>query len=55
MLPDSESSERSYSTDVLEKQDGHHPEVSRRRVLNKIDIRVVPVLCALYLLAFLDR
>ena len=31
------------------------PEVDESRVVRKIDIRVVPVLCLLYLLAFLDR
>ena len=30
-------------------------QVNERRVLTKIDLRVVPVLCVLYLLAFLDR
>ena len=31
------------------------PNVDERKVIRKIDIRVVPVLCVLYLLAFLDR
>ncbi|KAF9644846.1 MFS general substrate transporter [Thelephora ganbajun] len=31
------------------------PNVDEDKVLRKIDIRVVPVLCLLYLLAFLDR
>ncbi|CAL1702171.1 unnamed protein product [Somion occarium] len=31
------------------------PQVNGRRILRKIDLRVVPVLCVLYLLAFLDR
>ena len=29
--------------------------INERKVMNKIDLRVVPVLCLLYLLAFLDR
>lgn len=31
------------------------PNVDEKKLLRKIDIRVVPVLCVLYLLAFLDR
>ena len=31
------------------------PNIDERKVIRKIDIRVVPVLCVLYLLAFLDR
>ena len=31
------------------------PEVDESKVMRKIDTRVVPVLCLLYLLAFLDR
>ena len=31
------------------------PNVDERKVMRKIDIRVVPVLCVLYLLEFLDR
>ena len=31
------------------------PNVNEAKVMRKIDIRVVPVLCVLYLLAFLDR
>ena len=31
------------------------PGVDERKIVRKIDIRVVPVLCLLYLLAFLDR
>ncbi len=31
------------------------PNIDERKVMRKIDIRVVPVLCVLYLLAFLDR
>lgn len=31
------------------------PTISERRLLAKIDLRLVPVLCILYLLAFLDR
>ncbi|KAK7696636.1 hypothetical protein QCA50_001294 [Cerrena zonata] len=30
-------------------------QISERQILRKIDLRVVPVLCILYLLAFLDR
>ena len=31
------------------------PHINERSVMRKIDLRVVPVLCILYLLAFLDR
>lgn len=31
------------------------PGISERRLLTKIDLRIVPVLSVLYLLAFLDR
>ena len=31
------------------------PNIDEKKVLRKIDFRVVPVLCVLYLLAFLDR
>lgn len=31
------------------------PGISERRLLTKIDLRVIPVLSVLYLLAFLDR
>ena len=31
------------------------PSVDESKVMRKIDIRVVPVLCLMYLLAFLDR
>lgn len=31
------------------------PEVDERKLMRKIDFRLVPVLCILYLLAFLDR
>ena len=31
------------------------PNVDEAKLLRKIDIRVVPVLCIMYLLAFLDR
>ncbi len=31
------------------------PNIDEAKVLRKIDLRVVPVLCVLYLLAFLDR
>lgn len=30
-------------------------DVNERKLLRKIDLRLVPVLCILYLLAFLDR
>ena len=32
-----------------------YPTVNERKLLRKIDFRLVPVLCILYLLAFLDR
>ena len=31
------------------------PDVNERKIMMKIDLRVIPVLCVLYLLAFLDR
>ena len=31
------------------------PNVDEAKVIRKIDIRAVPVLCIMYLLAFLDR
>lgn len=48
------------SIDDIEKHhlDGsshHHVPLNERSVMRKIDLRVVPVLCGLYLLAFLDR
>ncbi|CAL1694005.1 unnamed protein product [Somion occarium] len=50
------SSSQAYATtEVLEKHHAQYPGVSKSKVLRKIDIRLVPVLCALYLLAFLDR
>ena len=48
----------------VEKPTIHHDSLDRlntessineSRILRKIDLRVVPVLCILYLLAFLDR
>ncbi|KAM5531745.1 hypothetical protein V8D89_014594 [Ganoderma adspersum] len=60
--------ERSSPTDVEKQYDlapyGHtgggdyrvrFPNIDERKVMRKIDVRVVPVLCILYLLAFLDR
>ena len=32
-----------------------HPAIDERKLMRKIDFRLVPVLCILYLLAFLDR
>lgn len=38
---------------------GHYrerfPDIDEAKVIRKIDMRVVPMLCILYLLAFLDR
>ena len=66
---DSSSRPRTPSPDV-EKQynlapygvpteGGHYrdrfPNINEAKVIRKIDLRVVPVLCVLYLLAFLDR
>ena len=31
------------------------PNIDESKVMRKVDIRVVPVLCLLYVLAFLDR
>ena len=31
------------------------PAIDERKLIRKIDLRLVPVLCILYLLAFLDR
>lgn len=36
-------------------RDGLTSQINERQLLRKIDFRVVPVLCILYLLAFLDR
>jgi hypothetical protein len=50
-----------YATDevALEYNDGLHavcpPHTTERRLVNKIDWHVVPCLCIMYLLAFLDR
>lgn len=45
--------------DLVEEYPGHadpaHYGIDERRLMTKIDLRVVPVLCVLYLLAFLDR
>lgn len=48
----SESMERKSSIGSEAQED---PDVNERKVLHKIDFRVVPVLCLLYVLAFLDR
>ncbi|KAF3937881.1 Sialin [Dactylella cylindrospora] len=46
-------------SDLVEEYPGHvDPQkygVNERRLMAKVDFRVVPVLCVLYLLAFLDR
>ena len=58
---DSWQENRSSPTDVEKQyaQGGDYrarfPNIDERKVMRKIDIRVVPVLCVLYLLAFLDR
>ncbi|TFY57815.1 hypothetical protein EVJ58_g6795 [Rhodofomes roseus] len=50
-----------YRSDATSDADLHvdyktrFPNINEAKVLRKIDIRVVPVLCVLYLLAFLDR
>lgn len=48
-----------YGNDgVVYDEDLHVPcpaHTTERKLITKIDIRVIPVLCVLYLLAFLDR
>ncbi|KAI0073708.1 MFS general substrate transporter [Panus rudis PR-1116 ss-1] len=60
----SSEQEHALPTSILEKhpesvvdlvEDASSRNVQERRVMNKIDLRLVPVLCGLYLLAFLDR
>jgi hypothetical protein len=38
-----------------EEQRADHPAIKGSRLLRKIDFRLVPPLCILYILAFLDR
>ena len=46
---------RSYDLEADLDQSKEAPSINERRLLRKIDFRLVPVLCVLYLLAFLDR
>ena len=54
-----ESAESAEKYSIVEATKDHESESDERitewKVLAKIDYRVVPVLCLLYLLAFLDR
>ena len=52
--------EKQYNLAPYTKSEGgdyraRFPNVNEAKVIRKIDIRVIPVLCVLYLLAFLDR
>ena len=47
--------EREIITDEPRTANDMFPGVDESKVVRKIDTRVVPVLCLLYLLAFLDR
>lgn len=57
--PTSSDVEKQYNRPYETSQNGDYkarfPNVNERNVMRKIDFRVVPVLCVLYLLAFLDR
>lgn len=46
---------RSYGHADSVERDLQSTEVDERRLLRKIDLHLVPALCILYLLAFLDR
>ncbi|KAE8154364.1 major facilitator superfamily domain-containing protein [Aspergillus avenaceus] len=43
------------STSDSEKHDSPDPSISERRLMFKIDSHVLPILCVMYFLAFLDR
>ena len=58
--PKSPDVEKQYNLAPYTKTEGgdyraRFPNVNEAKVIRKIDIRVIPVLCVLYLLAFLDR
>jgi len=45
----------SDSEDSTRDLKARFPNINEKKVMRKIDMRVIPVLCVLYLLAFLDR
>ena len=47
--------ERSHDRDPELERSVAKESIDENRLVRKIDLRVVPVLCVLYLLAFLDR
>ena len=49
------SSEVSYSFPDSGASDGDHHHVDERKLLRKLDLRLLPVTGMLYLLSFLDR
>ena len=58
--PKSPDVEKQYNlAPYLDAQGGDYkarfPNIDEAKVVRKIDMRVIPVLCVLYLLAFLDR
>jgi len=32
-----------------------HPTINKRKLVLKIDLRILPILCVVYLMAFIDR
>lgn len=46
---------RAYETQEVVDYKAQFPNIDERKLVRKIDFRLVPVLCILYLLAFLDR
>lgn len=46
---------RAYETREVVDYKAQFPNIDEGKLLRKIDFRLVPVLCILYLLAFLDR
>lgn len=32
-----------------------HPTINERRLVTKIDLKILPILCIVYLMAFIDR
>ena len=52
---DVESCVRSEEGGVTGREDLSNAAIDEARLIRKIDFRVLPVLCVVYLLAFLDR
>lgn len=42
-------------TEVVDLSTAEFPDIDEKKLLRKIDLRLVPPICILYLLAFLDR